>query len=871
MTIFIGADSAEFMKKLNGIKSAMRRGFGSETLALSKSIATGLSAAATAIGVVGLASIKMAADMEQNRIAFTTMLGSASAAESMLSDLAKFAEKTPFEFTGLVDSSKKLLAYGFTAQEIIPMMTSIGDAVAAFGGSADVLDRVTLAFGQMKAKGFVSGEEMRQLAEAGIPAWQMLANVIGKDIPTTMKLAEDKALNANAAIAGMLSQMTEKYGGMMEKQSQTITGMLSNIKDKGAAIMRQLGDEIVEALDLKTKLSGVMAFMDEFALKVKANGVRQAISEMVPPEVMLALYGIAGAITGAVVPAMILLIATASVAGVALWPFMLVGAALAGTLWVVNEAQKQVKDSSDALIATVDAECEGLSLEEAAALKAATGYYELAAAKRNASNVTAWERSMSGNEHRKPGEGSFLTQEPPPIVNPVAGKGVDKYANALQKLSEIMASLNEKILAVKGTEYEKALAGIDAEVVKLKNDLDDMGSLGIDTSSARNLLGQFETVSKMEASDKQTAALRKLLADTAVINAEITGDYQAAADAQYQIELLNIEDKKKALQKSAGDSKEAKQALIEWETNAVKSAQQKQAQAISDGDSKKHAAMLQLLDFQYQMGNLSTSAYQTQYLAEVDAFIASNNAKLKNLDEFSDAWKNNVQQTTEAIAQKHRLAGLNIETAWKEAGFRLTVNSFDYAGRIEECFNEMGTNISTALFDMFKGTGDGLKELFLSISDAIVKMWIDCMTQMYIMNPIKQMMGFGSGGGGNVFSSLLGIGKAAVSGGGAGAGGYFNNAQKSILSSYVPAFAGGGYNAGGWSLVGEEGPELVNFSRPGRVYNADDTKSALSGGGQAPHIVFNVNTPDAASFRKAQGQMLSDAYRHAATMARRNG
>jgi tape measure domain-containing protein len=437
LLVKIGADSSGLRKELAASQRQLKRAFGSEALGFSSNLASGIGLVSAALGGVGIASIKMAADMEQNRIAFTTMLGSASAAETMLSQLATFAEKTPFEFTGLVDSTRKLLAYGYSAQEIIPMLTGIGDAVAAVGGSAEVLDRVTLAFGQMKAKGFISGEEMRQLAEAGIPAWQMLANIIGKTIPETMQLAEDKALNADAAIAGMISQMSEKYGGMMEKQSGTITGILSNIKDKGGAIMRTLGDETVEALDLKARMQGALTFLDGFAANVKASGVRQAIADLIPPELELAIYAVAGAITAALIPSLYGLAVAALAATAPLWPLIAIGALVGTAFYAIVEGQKQLKDSSDALIASVDAECEGLSQEEAAALKAATGYNELAAAKRNAANVSAWEKGVQ--EHRRPGEGSFFdtgAANPGPIITGGTGKKEHDLSGRADSMSD---------------------------------------------------------------------------------------------------------------------------------------------------------------------------------------------------------------------------------------------------------------------------------------------------------------------------------------------------------------------------------------------------------------------------------------------------
>lgn len=349
LLVKISGDSTGLRKELSASQRQLKRAFGPEAMGASKAIVGGFGIVAAALGGVGVAAVKMSADLQQSKIAFTTMLGSAAAAETMLSQLAAFAEKTPFEFTGLVESSKKLLAYGYSAQEIIPMLNSIGDAVAAVGGSAEVLDRVTLAFGQMRAKGFVSGEEMRQLAEAGIPAWQMLAKTIGKTIPEAMKLAEDKALNADAAIAGMLEQMSGKYGGMMVKQSNTVTGILSNIKDKGGALMRQLGDEIVDALDLQTKLKSALSFLDEFASKAKTSGIKEAFSEMLPPGLEIGLYAVAGALTFAMIPALENAAIAAAKFVIALGPIAWVGALVGIALSQLKEVAPEARSEMDKL------------------------------------------------------------------------------------------------------------------------------------------------------------------------------------------------------------------------------------------------------------------------------------------------------------------------------------------------------------------------------------------------------------------------------------------------------------------------------------------------------------------------------------------
>lgn len=437
LLVKISADSSGLRRELAASQRQMKRAFGSEGMAISSGVIGGLGLVTAALGGVGIAAVKMAADMEQNKIAFTTMLGSAQAAESMLSQLATFAEKTPFEFTGLVNSTKRLLAYGYTAQEIIPTLTSIGDAVAAMGGSSEVLDRVTLAFGQMKAKGFVSGEEMRQLAEAGIPAWQFLANAIGKTIPEAMKLAEDKALNAEAAMAGMLAQMTTKYGGMMEKQSGTITGILSNIKDKSGTLMRTMGDEIVQALDLKKRLQGALTFLDDFSARVKNSGVKEAIMEMIPPDAMAAIYALAGAITAVLIPALAGLAMTATVAGVLMWKLVAIGAVVgivAGTMYQLadanSEASQRLKASASYMSdIQVAADGAAIAVDRLARATASLG-----------AGVGSPEEFFAGT-----GTKSIYAEKPAPGPMITGGKAGGGGKSAFEKLADEAKRVSEAI------------------------------------------------------------------------------------------------------------------------------------------------------------------------------------------------------------------------------------------------------------------------------------------------------------------------------------------------------------------------------------------------------------------------------------------
>ena len=193
------------------------------------------------------ASVKLGMSMEQTRMAFTSMLGSAQAASKHLEELRAFAAKTPFQFTELTDASRRLQAFGFEAQNIIPMLRDIGDAVAAMGGNSQMIDRVTLALGQMSAKGKVSGQEMLQLTEAGIPAWRYLAVAVGVSTAEVQKMTEKGLIPADKAIQAILAGMREDFGGMMENQSKTASGAISNLVDTLEEIGTTIGELVLPA------------------------------------------------------------------------------------------------------------------------------------------------------------------------------------------------------------------------------------------------------------------------------------------------------------------------------------------------------------------------------------------------------------------------------------------------------------------------------------------------------------------------------------------------------------------------------------------------------------------------------------------------
>ena len=202
----------------------------------------GLSAARSWLGMAG--------EMEQARVAFTTLLGSGDQAAKFVSQLQEFAARTPFEFRGLQQQAKRLLAQGFGVEEIIPMLTDLGDAAGALGAGAEGIDRLVLAFGQMRAMGKPMGDDLRQIAQLGIPAQKILRDAF--NIPPGKNVA-DAAITAEQAIGAIRRYMREHYGGGMEAQSKTLAGSLSNLADQADLLKNTLGEPLVGSVNAATQ------------------------------------------------------------------------------------------------------------------------------------------------------------------------------------------------------------------------------------------------------------------------------------------------------------------------------------------------------------------------------------------------------------------------------------------------------------------------------------------------------------------------------------------------------------------------------------------------------------------------------------------
>jgi len=256
--------------------SSMSSSFGAAVGTLAK---TGVVALA-AVGVMGAkAGIETAAGMEQARISFTTMLGSGQKAEAFLKQLADFAAKTPFEFPELQTAAKSLVSAGFSADKVIPIMRTLGDVTSGMGTGSEGVKRATIALQQMSAAGKITGEDLNQLRDAGVPVFDLLAAATGKskeaiaDLAAKGKLGKKEMEQLFDALGS--GKGLERFNGLMEKQSQSLSGLWSTFTDTLNVGLGQAIEPLIPML--KDGLGGAIQFLAEWLPRV-GTGIQSAVT-----------------------------------------------------------------------------------------------------------------------------------------------------------------------------------------------------------------------------------------------------------------------------------------------------------------------------------------------------------------------------------------------------------------------------------------------------------------------------------------------------------------------------------------------------------------------------------------------------------------
>ena len=196
-------------------------------------------------------------EFQQFEIAFETMLGNGQKAKGMISDLANLAATTPFDMKGVVNGAKQLLAYGFAANEITDTMRRLGDVSAGLGLN---LQDLTWLYGTTMVQGRLFTRDLMQFTGRGIPLTEELAKQFGvtKDKVSELVTAGKVGFPEVKKAIESLTNEGGKFGGLMEKQSHSITGQISNIQDTIEMAINDLGTQteglMNDALDITSKV-----------------------------------------------------------------------------------------------------------------------------------------------------------------------------------------------------------------------------------------------------------------------------------------------------------------------------------------------------------------------------------------------------------------------------------------------------------------------------------------------------------------------------------------------------------------------------------------------------------------------------------------
>ncbi|MCK9568741.1 tape measure protein [Candidatus Pacearchaeota archaeon] len=194
-------------------------------------------------GGLGTEMLRAAKDFEKTSISMRALVGNAEDADRLLRNLTDFAAKTPFEMPTLLGATKMLMQYGTKADEILPILKSIGDVTG--GVDAQKVMQMSYAFGQMSSSGRLMGQDLLQMINAGFNPLSEIAKKTGKSVATLKKEMESGRITvtmvkeAFASASGKLD--------LMNKQSKSLEGLQSTLNDNIGIFKRKLGDELVPA------------------------------------------------------------------------------------------------------------------------------------------------------------------------------------------------------------------------------------------------------------------------------------------------------------------------------------------------------------------------------------------------------------------------------------------------------------------------------------------------------------------------------------------------------------------------------------------------------------------------------------------------
>ncbi len=260
--------SGQFVAGMQSMVGSMSRYRVQDQLVRTGVLATvgALAGLGIAAGLTAYEGLSLAASYERAAISFEVMAGSAERGKQMLEDINQLALTTPFRSTELISGARQLKAFGVETSQVIPALEVLGDVSAGTGTS---LHRLTLAFGQVMTVGHLTGQELRQFNNAGVPLAENLAAVMNKPLSAIQHLVRTGQVSSNDVIAAF-NRMTQSGGtfqDMMVRLNDTVPGQWNTLFENVEFLARNIGLAFFEGVRLKDVLKDVNSWL---------SGVRDA-------------------------------------------------------------------------------------------------------------------------------------------------------------------------------------------------------------------------------------------------------------------------------------------------------------------------------------------------------------------------------------------------------------------------------------------------------------------------------------------------------------------------------------------------------------------------------------------------------------------
>ncbi|EIE8083988.1 TPA: tape measure protein [Listeria monocytogenes] len=227
----------------------------------------------------------------------TVLTGSAKDAQLVMTDLTAAIDGTPIALDAVALGAKKMVAAGMKAANVKPVFTAIADAAYGVGNGSESIDQMTDAISALQASGVAYADDINRLVDAGVPAWQILANSTGKSVGEMKKYVSEGSLESTRAIAMLtkgieegttgMAGNTAKMAGLAKTAGNTISGSFANMKTAAvkslANIVENLKGPIIQALDVaKNAFKQFAAVTASPEFQKKLSDLIQKIKEFIP-------------------------------------------------------------------------------------------------------------------------------------------------------------------------------------------------------------------------------------------------------------------------------------------------------------------------------------------------------------------------------------------------------------------------------------------------------------------------------------------------------------------------------------------------------------------------------------------------------------